>query len=41
MRLVNERLEAHLRELKGMSIEALLAARYSKFRSIAQFYTTA
>lgn len=41
MALVNERLERHYRELQGMSVEELLAARYAKFRNIAQFYTTA
>jgi acetyl-CoA carboxylase carboxyl transferase subunit alpha len=39
MRLVNEKLQAHLQELQGRSIDSLLAARYDKFRSIAQFYT--
>ncbi|MES2391075.1 MAG: acetyl-CoA carboxylase carboxyltransferase subunit alpha [Acidobacteriota bacterium] len=40
MQLVNERLERHLNDLKQMSIDDLLAARYSKFRNLAQFYTT-
>ena len=40
MELVNERLERHLGDLKSMSIDDLLAARYTKFRNIAQFYTT-
>ena len=40
MQLVNERLERHLGDLKKMSIEQLLAARYAKFRNLAQFYTT-
>ena len=39
MRLVDETLQAHLQELQGKSIESLLAARYDKFRNIAQFYT--
>jgi len=39
MQLVNERLERHLGDLKRMSIDELLAARYNKFRNIAQFYT--
>jgi acetyl-CoA carboxylase carboxyl transferase subunit alpha len=39
MLFVNERLERHLRDLKRMSIEDMLAARYAKFRNIAQFYT--
>ena len=41
MELVNERLERHLGDLKRLSIDELLAARYTKFRNIAQFYTTA
>jgi acetyl-CoA carboxylase carboxyl transferase subunit alpha len=41
MELVNERLERHLADLKRLSIDDLLAARYTKFRNIAQFYTTA
>ena len=40
MQLVNERLERHLSDLKRLSIDDLLAARYAKFRNIAQFYTT-
>src|ERR1700722_1777251 len=39
MQYVNERLERHLGHLKRMSIEDMLAARYNKFRNIAQFYT--
>jgi acetyl-CoA carboxylase carboxyl transferase subunit alpha len=41
MQLVNERLERHLGDLQKLSIDDLLAARYAKFRNIAQFYTTA
>lgn len=41
MELVNERLERHLSDLKRLSIDDLLAARYTKFRNIAQFYTIA
>jgi acetyl-CoA carboxylase carboxyl transferase subunit alpha len=41
MELVNERLERHLAELQQKPIEVLLQERYSKFRNIAQFYTTA
>jgi acetyl-CoA carboxylase carboxyl transferase subunit alpha len=41
MQLVNDRLERHLNELQSLSIDDLLAARYEKFRNIAQFYTTA
>jgi acetyl-CoA carboxylase carboxyl transferase subunit alpha len=39
MQFVDERLVRHLAELKSMSIEDMLAARYAKFRNIAQFYT--
>src|SRR6202044_1631292 len=41
MSLVDERLTDHLATLQGLPLEALLAARYNKFRNIAQFYTTA
>lgn len=41
MALVDERLQYHLANLRGMSIEDLLEKRYQKFRNIAQFYTTA
>jgi acetyl-CoA carboxylase carboxyl transferase subunit alpha len=41
MELVDERLERHLNELQQLSLDELLAARYAKFRNIAQFYTTA
>jgi acetyl-CoA carboxylase carboxyl transferase subunit alpha len=41
MELVNERLTRHLHDLQQLSIEDMLAARYNKFRNIAQFYTTA
>ncbi len=41
MRLVDGRLQSHLRELQGLSLDDLLARRYEKFRNIAQFYTTA
>jgi acetyl-CoA carboxylase carboxyl transferase subunit alpha len=41
MQLVNERLERHLGDLQKLSIDDLLAARYNKFRNLAQFYTTA
>ena len=39
--LLGERLQQHLGELRSLSIEQLLEARYAKFRNIAQFYTTA
>ena len=38
--LVNERLVHHLAELQHQSIDELVAARYNKFRNIAQFYTS-
>ena len=41
MELVNTTLERHFNELTSMSIDDLLAARYDKFRNIAQFYTVA
>jgi acetyl-CoA carboxylase carboxyl transferase subunit alpha len=39
-RMLDEKLIWHLNELKDMSADARLAARRSKFRNIAQFYTT-
>jgi acetyl-CoA carboxylase carboxyl transferase subunit alpha len=41
MSIVDERLADHLESLQGLSLDAMLAARYDKFRNIAQFYTTA
>ncbi len=41
MAIVDERLTDHLEALQALPIEAMLAARYEKFRNIAQFYTTA
>ena len=41
MKLVDDVLDRHLNDLQRLSIEDLLAARYNKFRNIAQFYTTA
>jgi len=41
MALVDERLQYHLANLRGLPIEDLLEQRYQKFRNIAQFYTTA
>jgi acetyl-CoA carboxylase carboxyl transferase subunit alpha len=38
--LVNERLIQHLAELKHQTIDELIAARYNKFRNMAQFYTS-
>ena len=41
MAMVNEKLQFHLAQLEAMSIEQLLAERQRKFRTIAQYYTTA
>ena len=41
IQLVNARLQRHFVDLKGQSIDTLLASRYEKFRNIAQFYTAA
>jgi len=41
MVLVDERLQFHLANLRGLSVGDLLEQRYNKFRNIAQFYTTA
>jgi acetyl-CoA carboxylase carboxyl transferase subunit alpha len=41
MKLVDDVLDRQLNELQRLSVEDLLAARYNKFRNIAQFYTTA
>ena len=37
--LVNRKLQKHFNELRTIPLEELLASRYAKFRSIAQFYT--
>lgn len=39
VKLVDEALQKNLSELKGMSPDALIAARYEKFRTMAQFFT--
>ncbi len=39
--LVNATLRKHFNELKTMPLDDLLARRYEKFRTMAQFYTTA
>ena len=39
--LLNDRLEAHLAHLRALSVDELLAQRYSKFRNIAQFFEVA
>ncbi len=41
MVLLNQNLQRHFAQLKELSIDALLAARYHKFRNIAQFYSVA
>jgi len=38
-RMLGESLQAHLAELQAKPLEQLLADRYRKFRTIAQFYT--
>ena len=38
-RILAEKLRLHLKELKAISIDNLLAQRYKKFRNMAQFYT--
>jgi acetyl-CoA carboxylase alpha subunit len=38
--MLDEKLTWHLNELRDMPTDARLAARRSKFRNIAQFYTT-
>jgi acetyl-CoA carboxylase carboxyl transferase subunit alpha len=37
--LLDEALQRYLRELKSLPCDQLLAARYDKFRNIAQFFT--
>jgi acetyl-CoA carboxylase carboxyl transferase subunit alpha len=37
--MVNKKLTQHLAALQSQSIDDLLAARYTKFRNMAQFYT--
>lgn len=39
--LVNRTLRKHFRELKAMPLNEMLDKRYNKFRSMAQFYTSA
>jgi acetyl-CoA carboxylase carboxyl transferase subunit alpha len=41
MHLVGQTLTRQLAELKALSVDDLIAARYTKFRNIAQFYTVA
>jgi acetyl-CoA carboxylase carboxyl transferase subunit alpha len=37
-RMLDECLQKHLAQLRGMTTESLLAARYDKFRNMAQFF---
>ncbi len=41
MAMVDERLQFHLAQLDGKSMDQMLEERYRKFRNIAQFFTTA
>jgi acetyl-CoA carboxylase carboxyl transferase subunit alpha len=41
MSLVDSALTRHLSTLQQMPLDAMLNARYDKFRNIAQFYTVA
>jgi acetyl-CoA carboxylase carboxyl transferase subunit alpha len=41
MVLADERLQDHLATLRDLPLDTLLEQRYTKFRNIAQFYTTA
>jgi acetyl-CoA carboxylase carboxyl transferase subunit alpha len=41
MVLVDKRLQDHLATLRDLPLDTLLEQRYTKFRNIAQFYTTA
>jgi acetyl-CoA carboxylase carboxyl transferase subunit alpha len=41
MGLVDERLQNNLATLRALPLDTLLEQRYTKFRNIAQFYTTA
>src|SRR6202044_888344 len=40
MAVVGEKLKWHLAELRALPIDVMLEQRYTKFRNIAQFYTT-
>ncbi len=39
--MVGEKLKHHLAELRALPLDILLEQRYTKFRNMAQFYTTA
>ena len=41
MAMVDEKLRYHLAGLRNLPIDVMLEQRYTKFRNIAQFYTTA
>jgi acetyl-CoA carboxylase carboxyl transferase subunit alpha len=41
MAMVGEKLQYHLASLRALPLDVLLEQRYTKFRNIAQFYTTA
>ena len=41
MAMVGEKLRYHLDSLRALPLDVLLEQRYTKFRNIAQFYTTA
>lgn len=40
MKLLSDRIKHHLDELRAMPLDAMIDARYGKFRGMAQFYTT-
>jgi acetyl-CoA carboxylase carboxyl transferase subunit alpha len=40
MAMVGEKLRYHLAELRALPLDVMLEQRYTKFRNIAQFYTT-
>src|ERR1700712_2932349 len=41
MAMVGEKLQYHLASLRALPLDVMLEQRYTKFRNIAQFYTTA
>jgi acetyl-CoA carboxylase carboxyl transferase subunit alpha len=41
MEMVGEKLQYHLACLRALPLDVMLEQRYTKFRNIAQFYTTA
>jgi acetyl-CoA carboxylase carboxyl transferase subunit alpha len=40
MDMVGEKLRYHLDNLRSLPLDVMLEQRYTKFRNIAQFYTT-